>query len=417
MNHVVQTIPSYWHTAALLVVVIGLGQTRLAAEPAAVGYTTRISHHFPCPEESYWFQARATAIPGKLVGDSAGDGPRVLLTMQPHGMMGTHNYKGIVSAISDDLGKTWQGPTHHEALDLREEGGEEGQFYEVPVDGTPLYHPATGKVLLLGATFHVDKKTNKDVPKGPSDVFYAVYDPKTNQWDAWQILAFPSSFKWPYKRAGCVQCVVESNGDLLLPFYFGEHNNSIHYAAVARCTFDGTTLKYLEHGTELMVPTGRGMNEPSLARFEGRYFLTMRNDNTAYVSTSDNGIDFDSPELWKFDNGEEIGSYNTQQHFVTHSDALFLVYTRRGLDNDDVMRHRAPLVMAQVDPVTCRLLRKTEQIVVPKEGDAAMGNFGVCDIGPKSTWIVVAKRSKTPGEKNVVISQIEWDRPNRLVQE
>lgn len=416
MKHLFPIAPLYWRTAALLVVMLAAGPTLRAAHPAAVGYTTRISHHFPCPPESFWFQARAVALPGQTSVDSARPNPRVLLTMQPHGLTGTHNYKGIVSATSDDLGKNWVGPTHYAALDVREQEGKSGEYYEVPVDATPHYHAATGKVLLIGATFLVDRKTNKDVPRGPSDVFYAVYDPQTNQWDAWQKLAFPSSFEWPFRRAGCVQCVIEPNGEVLLPFYFGEHNNSTHYAAVARCRFDGTTLEYLEHGTELVVPTGRGMNEPSLAEFQGRYFLTMRNDHTAYVSTSDNGIDFDSPQLWKFDNGAEIGSYNTQQHFVTHSEGLFLVYTRRGLDNDDVMRHRAPLVMAQVDPGTCRLLRHTEQIVVPKEGDAPMGNFGVCDINPSTTWIVVAKRSKSPGEKNVIISQIEWERPNRLLE-
>ena len=45
---------------------------------------------------------------------------------------------------------------------------------------------------------------------------------------------------------------------------------------------------------------------------------------------------------WTFDDGSELGNYNTQQHWVTHSDGLFLVYTRRGADNDDIARHRAP---------------------------------------------------------------------------
>ena len=30
-------------------------------------------------------------------------------------------------------------------------------------------------------------------------------------------------------------------------------------------------------------------------------------------------------------------------------DKLFLIYTRRGLNNDHVFRHRAPLVMAEFD--------------------------------------------------------------------
>ncbi|MEI2722625.1 MAG: hypothetical protein V9H26_03485 [Verrucomicrobiota bacterium] len=32
------------------------------------------------------------------------------------------------------------------------------------------------------------------------------------------------------------------------------------------------------------------------------------------------------------------------------------------------MRHRAPLFMAQVDPTTLRVLRRTEKVVVPERG-------------------------------------------------
>lgn len=339
--------------------------------------------------------------------------------MQPHGFEGTHNYKGIVSSLTDDLGRTWQSPTPHKELDTHTPPvGRDGRaIYEVPVDATPMYHPQTRKVLLTGATFQVDTKTNKDVPGGPSDVFYAVYDPATNQWRKWTTLQFPPSFKWPYKRSGCCQGLVEANGDVLLPIYFGEHNNSIHYAAIARCKFDGEKLTYVAHGSEHKLDFGRGMSEPSLAKFKDQYFMTMRNDKAAYVSTSSDGLHFSEAELWRFDDGKELGSYNTQQHFLTHSDALFLVYTRRGLDNDDVMRHRAPLVMAQVDPQARRVLRNTERIVVPKEGSEAMGNFGVCNITPHVSWMVVAKRVATPGEKNVYIAQIEWNRPNLLVND
>jgi len=38
---------------------------------------------------------------------------------------------------------------------------------------------------------------------------------------------------------------------------------------------------------------------------------------------------------WSFHDGAELGSYNTMQHWATHSDGLFLVYTRR--DADDLL--------------------------------------------------------------------------------
>lgn len=388
----------------------------LAETPGTVDYTTSVTRHFPCPSDSFWFQARATAVPTSDVDPHTP--PNVLLTMQPHGFVGTHNYKGIVSALTSDLGQSWQGPTATESLEIHTRKSSGGRsIYEVPVDATPLYHPQTGKVLLTGATFQVDTKTNKDVPGGPSDVFYAVYDPKTNKWNNWQTLKFPQSFKWPYKRSGCGQCLVEANGDVLIPIYFGEHNNSIHYAAIARCKFDGKTLTYVEHGTEHKLDFGRGMSEPSLAKFEDQYFMTMRNDEGAYVNTSADGLHFSEAEPWRFDDGEELGSYNTQQHFLMHSDALFLVYTRRGLDNDDVMRHRAPLVMAQIDPNTKRVIRATERIVMPKNGTGELGNFGVCNITPDISWIVAAQRTTTPGKENVFVTQIDWKQPNRLVME
>lgn len=43
----------------------------------------------------------------------------------------------------------------------------------------------------------------------------------------------------------------------------------------------------------------------------------------------------------KHDDGKELGSYNTQRHWLAHSVGPFLVYTRRGADNDHILRHRA----------------------------------------------------------------------------
>ena len=78
----------------------------------------------------------------------------------------------------------------------------------------------------------------------------------------------------------------------------------------------------------------------------------------------------------------------TQQHWLTHSEALFLVYTRKDPTNANVTRWRAPLWVAQVDPKTLRLIRATERVVLPLVGDGVnnadhvpmMGNFGVCNV-------------------------------------
>ena len=140
----------------------------------------------------------------------------------------------------------------------------------------------------------------------------------------------------------------------------------------------------------LALDIKRGLYEPSIVRFRGRYYLTMRNDLKTYVSVSDDGLHFAPQQEWTFDDGEDLGSYNTQAHWVTLGDGLFLVYTRRGADNDHVMRHRAPLFMAQVDPDKLQVIRSTEKILVPERG-ATLGNSGVTVLNPNESWITVSE--------------------------
>ena len=74
------------------------------------------------------------------------------------------------------------------------------------------------------------------------------------------------------------------------------------------------------------------------------------------------------------DDGAELGSYNTMEHWIAHEKGLFLVYTRRGANNDHIIRNRAPLFMAQVDPERLVVLRATEQALVPERG-ASLGCY------------------------------------------
>ncbi|HND56503.1 MAG TPA: exo-alpha-sialidase, partial [Pirellulaceae bacterium] len=104
--------------------------------------------------------------------------------------------------------------------------------------------------------------------------------------------------------------------------------------------------------------------------------------------------------LW--DDGTDLGNYNTQTHWVTHPDGLFLVYTRRGANNDHVFRHRAPLFIAQVDPEKLRVIRATERIAVPERG-ARLGNFGITEVSDRETWIVVCEWMQTWKQASVVI--------------
>ena len=145
----------------------------------------------------------------------------------------------------------------------------------------------------------------------------------------------------------------------------------------------------------------------------------MRNDKKGFVARSTDGVHFDKYVPWKFDDGTELGSYNTQQHWVAHSNGLFLVYTRRGAGNDHVFRHRAPLFMAQVDLERFCVIRETKQILVPERG-ARLGNFGVTNVSPNETWVTVSEWMQPKGvekygsDGSVFVSRIHWDKSNKL---
>jgi hypothetical protein len=228
----------------------------------------------------------------------------------------------------------------------------------------------------------------------------------------------PNEPRFANAGAGSTQRVDLDNGDILLPVYAKDMAAKEYFSTVVRCRFDGVTLRYLEHGTELTVPIDRGLYEPSLARFGGNFYLTLRNDRAAYVATSTDGLHFGPPRKWTFDDGADLGSYNTQAHWVTHADALFLSYTRRGADNDNVTRHRAPLFLAQVDPEKLVVLRATERVLVPNKG-AQLGNFAVVDVNENETWVTTSE-GMSPGSPEkfgsngrVYAARLIWEKPNR----
>jgi hypothetical protein len=166
--------------------------------------------------------------------------------------------------------------------------------------------------------------------------------------------------------------------------------------------------------------------EPSLTEYKGRYFLTMRNDVRGYVAVGTDGLHFSKQIPWAFDDGQELGSYNTQQHWVTHSDGLFLTYTRRGAGNDEIFRHRAPLFMAQVDPDRLCVIRASERVIVPKLG-ATLGNFGTINVSPGESWVItsecmqgdakdnmnLALTEQRGGNNRIYAARVRWAQPNR----
>jgi len=285
-----------------------------------------------------WFHPRAGAIPGPT--------PTVVLTLQEWNVKRSDVFYPVASRTSSDLGATWSPIAVH--ADTLGRHRVDAEREEGICDFTPKWHAGSGRLLGTGHT--VFYQNDVLVPVRPRHTVWSVYDPAARTWTPWAKLAMPDLPRFANAGAGSTQRVDLPNGDILLPFYFKARGEEDYRVAVARCAFDGTDLAVREIGPELTVRGGRGLYEPSLAHVGGRFFLTLRNDTTAYVATSRDGLHFDAPRRWTWDDGTELGSYNTQAHWVTHGDALFLVYTRRGAGNDHVFRHRAPLFIAQVDP-------------------------------------------------------------------
>lgn len=357
-----------------------------------------------------WFHPRAVSIPGK----GADGNPAVLITLQKH-LQVSDFYSGLYELRSNDLGKTWTGPVEIPELAWRE--GPKDSILAV-CDVTPGYHPASGKVLAIGAQLYYlpDGSLLEGIERSDQTA-YALFDPQSGKWSGWNVLKMPGDPKFNFSRNACAQWLVEADGSLLLPLYFGANAQEDFSVTVARCSFDGATLAYVAHGTEMKVSGGRGLCEPSLVRFKDRYYLTLRNDARGYVTSGTDGIHFDPIIPWEFDDGAELGSYNTQQHWLVHTDGLFLVYTRKGANNDHVFRHRAPLFIARVNPATLKVMRATERMLIPERG-ATLGNFGAAPVTENESWVTVNEgiwddSIRARGAKGALyVARVKWATPN-----
>src|SRR5690606_5268454 len=286
---------------------------------------------------------RAAAIPG--FGEAGK--PAVIMTIQKH-LVVSDFYSGMYYMRSLDLGKSWEGPMEIPELAWQYEA--DGTTVSV-ADVTPGWHEKSAKLLAIGIKVRYSKEGKQLLDKPRShDAAYAVYDPETDLWKPWKMIANvpdPDS-KFYLLNPGCVQWLVRPDGKILIPVYFSGPELGDSSVTVLECYFDGSELTYLRHGEELTVEGGRGLVEPSLVFFNGTYYLTMRNNFKAYVSSSKDGFNWKPITAWTFDNGEDLGSYNTQAHWLVHSGGLFLTYTRKGANNDHIARNRAPLFTAQV---------------------------------------------------------------------
>ena len=374
--------------------------------PEAITASFRIENQVILTSEGqglHFLPARAALIPGTP--------SRVLLTIQQMETIGTHGFRDLYSSETSDSGRTWSQPERIEKL--RRTTLADG--YDLVIgDLYPQWHAATGVVLATGKTFGFRDGLKEDHSR--ERVSYSVYSPDTRAWSGLQMLTLPSmdheGKPLLEANAGCNQRFDLPDGDVLLPIRYRKDAGSPAYTTiVARCSFDGKTLAYRSHGTELTLPRDRGFYEPSVTGVDGRYYLTLRADRSAYVTRSEDGLNYEPAREWTFDDGTPLGSYNTQQHWVVYKDALYLVYTRRGANNDHVFRNRAPLFIARVDPIRLCVLRATERVLIPESG-LGFGNFGVVEVSPLETWVITSEEAFPASRRNepnhVLLARILW---------
>lgn len=374
-----------------------------------------------------WVHARSGALPPEQ-----GKPPLIVMTLQKLDISGSDIFYALNGIRTVDGGATWTVPEEHVSFSRAPFTWRNEKDLEITVcDFWPRWHARSGKLIGIGHT--VVYENNRVKPVRPRGIAYAIYNPNQHNWSDWRTVELPDESRFENAGAGCAQRYDLPNGDLLVPFYFKEPKGTQYSTTVMRARFENEEIRYLEHGSELTVPVKRGLYEPSIAKFGDRFYLTMRNDDHGYVAVSDDGLAFSEPKRWTFDDGTDLGNYNTQQHWVAHSEAIFLVYTRRGANNDHVTRHRAPLFIARIDPDTLQVIRSSEQVLVPEYG-ARLGNFGVTEISESETWVTVtewmqssSKEARTSdrvdrdsvrlierGANNRVwVAKIKWNQPNR----
>ncbi len=307
----------------------------------------------------------------------AAAGENILMTSQLLNVQGSDDFDCLNVSCSHDGGKTFTALTPDKAfLPWMHDG-----IRTVASDMTPYFHKKTGRFLVTGHTVDYFEGANVPVPNNVrrSMIPYAVFDWEKKCFGPMKTVEMPAGETYVDCGSGCSQICELDNGELLIPVYYREKGEGASVGSkgtVFRCSFDGETIRILEIGNALTLEKSvRGMAELSILSFGGRYYLTIRDDDYGYISQSNDGLHFTTPQVWRFDDGEIVPTYNTQSHWFTLGDKAYLVYTRKNGKNDHVFRHRAPLYAAEFLPETLSLKRESEFVVVPERG-ARLGNFG-----------------------------------------
>lgn len=322
------------------------------------------------------------------------DKDRFFITTQPLRLSGCDVFYGMHHLKSMDKGKTWSDIIPCKNL-TRKPFGEDMEY--ALSDATPMFHKATKTFLATGHSV-VYKDDNLAPAPRKVHILYTVYNEAEEEWEGFKELKIPGLDEEDYFAigSGCAQCVELPDGDILIPVAYKSRENAlatwtgIISSAVIRCSFDGNELIFKEMGNGLSVDIPRGLYEPSLIEYNNEFFLSLRNDESGHVTKGKDGLNFEEPVKLCFDDGENAGNYDTQQHWLKGDGKLYMVYTRKDESNGHVYNHRAPLFMSEFDTEKMCLIRDTEVVVVPNRG-ARLGNFGCFNVSDKEAYVVAAE--------------------------
>ena len=312
---------------------------------------------------------------------------RLLLTMLEY--LGPDFYGAPVFAIGKSADDTFEEPRPIPPFAHRQR---EDGLVEAVADPRP-FQLNPGSVVVFGCTtFYRDKGNavyDPNIPLPANEPVYAVLG-TDGTWSERMRLKVDGTFSG--YRTACTQICRDRNGDWIVPFYAkklsAEKNGApMFFTITARYRFDGKKLVFQEKGNVLEIGVGRGFVEPSVCTNsdKSRFYLTLRaEDGHAYSAVSEDGLFWSDPIPWRWDDGTEIETSTTQQHWLKTGGKIYLAYTRKTAENAHIFRFRAPLYLAEADPERGVLIKRTESVVFPlreRDGEAAVyGNFHVTQL-------------------------------------
>ena len=296
-----------------------------------------------------WFHPRACRVPSKRPAAS-----HAFMTVQS---IGGSDYFGPVHwSESSDLGKTWAKFRPIPSLGRVPVAKHPGLMAGV-CDVVPQYHPPTKTILAMG---HVVFYKGPKFARGDQLARYPVYTVRRSDgtWSKRRILEWNDPRGAFIYSNNCGQRVVLPNGDILLAFTFGDKPTHRSVAGVL-CGFDGEKLSIKKVGPPLKLAHKRGLLEPSITQFGGKFYITIRaEDDHGYQSVSSDGLNWEPKQpvgLGQWRSGHDVHHATTLAHALGW--VVFGVHTQR-----QIQHRNHPLACAVVRGAGGRAHSAADQI-------------------------------------------------------